>query len=159
MSSFSVWHWLILALIVLWIWRAATRNRRPGSRPEPSAPTGLYAKIRGTGHFDTEVVGESFYAEAFEELFRAHGVGDRDAEWFGDALLKLEPDNPHDRNAVGVYLEGRKVGHLSREMARDFRQAIVRDGLADRSEFAVTARVYWGGSERHHSVSLDLPQA
>ena len=86
-------------------------------------------------------------------LFRAHGVGDRDAEWFGDALLKLEPDNPHDRNAVGVYLEGRKVGHLSCEMARDFRQAIVRDGLADRSEFAVTARVYWGGSERHHSVS------
>lgn len=159
MGSFGFWHWLIFAGILLWLWRAVTRRDRPRPAPPPAASDGSrFAKIRGDGRFATEVVGESFYAEAFEALYRAHRVGDREDEWFGDALLRLESDNPHDSNAVGVYLEGCKVGHLNRQTAREFRQAIVRDGIAGRNEYAVAARVYWGGADRTHSVTLDLPQ-
>jgi hypothetical protein len=32
-----------------------------------------------------------------------------------------ENDNPHDRNAVRVEVEGRHVGYLSRETAKDYR--------------------------------------
>lgn len=159
MGSFSVWHWLIFGAIVLWIWRAFSRkSKRAPATPPAARGSAAIAKIRGNGRFDTEVVGESYYADSFEALYRAHRVGDREDEWTGDAVLKLEADNPHDRNAVAVYLEGHKVGHLSRQMAQEFRQALVRDGLTGRDEYAVAARVYWGGEDRHHSVSLDLPQ-
>jgi hypothetical protein len=141
MGSFSVWHWLILGAIVLWIWVTFFRKSQRSPATPPAARGGAtIAKIRGNGRFDTEVVGESHYAESF------------------DAVLKLEANNPHDRNAVAVYLEGRQVGYLSRDMAQDFRQALLRDGLTGRDEYAVAARVYWGGEDRHHSVSLDLPQ-
>ena len=37
----------------------------------------------------------------------------------GDVLtLKLEPDNPHDKNAVLVLLDGKRLGYLSRNDAR-----------------------------------------
>ena len=37
----------------------------------------------------------------------------------GDVLtLKLEPDNPHDKNAVLVLLDGKRLGYLSRKDAR-----------------------------------------
>jgi hypothetical protein len=159
MGSFSVWHWLILGAIVLWIWLTFFRKPQRSPATPPAARGGAtIAKIRGNGKFDTEVVGESHYAESFEALFRAHRVDDREDEWTGDAVLKLEANNPHDRNAVAVYLEGRQVGYLSRDMAQDFRHALLRDGLTGRDEYAVAARVYWGGEDRHHSVSLDLPQ-
>jgi hypothetical protein len=39
------------------------------------------------------------------------------------AILTLENDNPYDRNAVRVDIDGLTVGHLSRSDARRFRAA------------------------------------
>lgn len=151
----SGWQWLgLIALTaVLWLFLRSVR------RSSRVAPDGTVARIRGNGRYQAEVVGESYNAAAFETLIERHRVDDLDAEWFGDAMLRLEDANPHDKNAVAVFVEGLQVGHLSRSMAVEFRHAVAQAGFADRHEFAVGARVYWGGQRSRHSVSLDLPQA
>jgi hypothetical protein len=72
------------------------------------------------GSEDLEVVGESYYQENLWHL-----VGPR---WPGDrvrhpvyAVLVAEDDNPHNANAVAVWVQGLKVGHLSRANARRYR--------------------------------------
>lgn len=72
-------------------------------------------KIDGEGEFDTEVVGESFYQETLLEI--AGPKTQEEADLSVEAVLIPEPDNPHDRNAVGVYIDGKKVGHLSKSDA------------------------------------------
>jgi hypothetical protein len=150
--------WLLLvaiAAIAVWVvWRTTTAHGGAGHSTKAS---GTYARIRGPGVYASEVVGESFYAENFEQFWGPR-AGTED-ERFVDALLRLEDDNPHDNKAVGVYVERLKVGHLSKRLAREFRAALVRDGLAGRSEYAVAARLYAGGDERLFSVSLDLPES
>jgi hypothetical protein len=148
----------ILALIGYVVVRARrTEARGSSTSGQPSLGGGM-PKIRGNGRYSVEVVGESHYAKSFKELMRKHKPSSNDEEAFGDALLTLEDDNPHDRNAVSVTIEGLRVGYLSREMAVDFREAIARDGLQKYRQFAVGARLYWGGDDELHSVSLDLPE-
>lgn len=62
-----------------------------------------------------DVVGESHYQEALETICggKAEDAADR-ACW---AFLQPEPDNPFDRNAVAVFINGLKVGYLSRDLA------------------------------------------
>jgi hypothetical protein len=166
MGSFSIWHWLILFGIVWLLWRIFRRGTRdtapsrPVDRPATHpAPGDSIAKIRGNGRYEVDVVGESFYAASFAELARRHHPEHNDDESFGDAVLTLEEGNPHDKNAVAVHIEGLQVGYLSRAMAADFRKAIRRDGLQKHRQFAVSARLYWGGAEELQSVTIDLPQA
>ncbi len=59
------------------------------------------------GTYTLGIVGESHYQDAV----RRCREGDR-------VLLKREPDNPHDANAVAVLREsGEQIGHLSRDHA------------------------------------------
>jgi hypothetical protein len=63
-----------------------------------------------------QVVGESDYQDALDVI-----CGGKCAE--GHQLMcqggiRPEPHNEYDKRAVGVYVDGRKVGHLSREDAR-----------------------------------------
>lgn len=70
------------------------------------------------GALDT--VGESFYGAAL-----AATVGDAGTVNVVAVLLP-EPDNPHDKDAVGVYVENRKVGHLAATTAHAHRRAIIK---------------------------------
>lgn len=65
-----------------------------------------------TGSDRVEVAGESFYRAALERVV-ASGGQSRPLS----ATLLPEPDNPYDRNAVRVEIEGEMVGHLPREFA------------------------------------------
>jgi tetratricopeptide (TPR) repeat protein len=67
------------------------------------------------GRHDLEIVGESNYQDA---LWRA--VDGRTTERVRAeirAILATEPDNPHDSNAISVWIDGNKVGYLCREDA------------------------------------------
>lgn len=154
----SAGTFFLLLLVVGIVW-FATRSRGRGKPAAPSRPSGDPPRIRGPGRYEVEVVGESYHRDSFEALRRKHQPDDPDGESFGDAVLTLEDENPHDSQAVAVHLEGYPVGHLSRAMARDFRTAVRRDGLTQYKQFAVGARLYWGGEDRIYSVSIDLPQA
>lgn len=149
---------LVVALglgVVAWavFGKAGRAQRSENSR----AKGGVIPRIDGPGRFDVEVVGESHYRSNFEAVLGQLAYTEQ--EMVGDAMLRLDDANPHDPQAVGVWVQGRQLGHLSRTMARSFRQALQRDGFGQLREVAVGCRVYAGGAEGLFSVSVDLPQA
>lgn len=153
---------LVLLCVAAWLgWRWLKPrlgvSREADAESGDATSRGDVARIRGPGEYSVEVVGESFHAAAFRTLIKRHKPGDLDDEWLGDALLILENDNPHDRNAVSVHIDDLKVGHLSRDMAKEFRTSLRRDGLGHLTSIAVGARLYFGGDDGRHSVSIDLP--
>lgn len=76
------------------------------------------------GDEDLEVVGESFHQENLWRLAGRHRPEDR-VRCDIRAVLVAEYDNPHDPNAVGVWINGLKVGHLSRYDARRYRPGLL----------------------------------
>ena len=94
---------------------------------------------RATGPMiELEIVGESFHQDHIRALRRRYR--DRDFE----IVLVAEPENPDDRTAVTIYVDGGPVGHLSRELAADW-QPMVMSANAAGFFVAGTASI-WGGS-------------
>jgi len=92
--------------------------RRLVAGDQPNWPTQPSAFTLIPGYEDLEVVGESHYQEA---LRAAAGPASRVEV---TAVLYAEIGSPYDANAISVWVQGRKVGYLSREDA-----AVVRPGL------------------------------
>ena len=67
------------------------------------------------GNDDLEVVGESYYQENLWRLVGPRWPDER-VRHHVYAVLIAEDDNPYDANAVAVWVQGLKVGHLSRLM-------------------------------------------
>ena len=77
------------------------------------------------GHEDLEVVGES-YRQA--NLWRVVGGRHRpEVHVRVDvyAMLLAEDGNPHDPNAVSVWIDGLMVGYLPRDQARTLRPGLL----------------------------------
>lgn len=115
--------------------------------------------ITGPGRFAVDVAGESFYPDSFATL-----CGPRSAEAVNiekRARLALQDDNPHDKQAVRVTIDGYPVGHLSREHARVFRRS-VRYGELSKYEVFECAAIICGGWDKgngdagNYGVRLDL---
>ncbi|MFP1683333.1 HIRAN domain-containing protein [Alloalcanivorax sp. C16-1] len=139
---------LLLAIIAIAVALIIRKNRKTRSPYE--------AHIRSTGRFDINVAGESFYQEALIDIEARLGRGWDDEGL--QAFIVPEDDNPHDRNACGVYIDGEKVGHLSRENAREFRKKIGGRLLRDHSHFGVRARLVGGQPDKpSFGVILDMP--
>jgi hypothetical protein len=70
-----------------------------------------------------EVNGESFYKAHLSNLARALEVR---SDYFHqvEAFVKLEPENPHDKNAVAVYVHDQRVGYVNRIDAPVFQEAL-----------------------------------
>ncbi len=122
---------------------------------------GSYAdgRLIGAGPFGTAVVGESHYQEA---LWKAVGGPTPDGgsiRFYTEARLVLEPDNPHDSNAVRVDISGQTAGYLSRDDAEYYHDYIKNIGY----RVVVCQAVIVGGyriDERKYAslgVWLDLP--
>jgi hypothetical protein len=112
--------------------------------------------LRGGARVHT--VGESYYQDALGTI-----CGGKSAEGHQHtciAVLIHEPNNPHDRNAVGVYIDGRKVGHLSRAEAVAYQPVLAR--LAATNSVGCCHALIVGGWDRgdgdegHFGVQLDL---
>lgn len=140
---------LTVIVIALGIWAAwkyhntgrlsAEENRRP------------VAKLGGTGRFDLEVVGESHYQPALRAI-----AGRGEVRHQCTAHLVMDDDNPYDAKAVRVDIEGKPVGHLSRDDARAYRRQLRKHGdLVGRCD----ALICGGGPGRMLGVWLDLPTA
>ncbi len=112
----------------------------------------------GTGAFEFEVVGESFYQRDLAQLAGQHG--ERSVEVPCVAKLVLEDDNKHDAKAVAVLVNGRKVGHLSREDARSYRRRLGAKKLSGECA-TCDAFIVGGGTRRNgeklmYGVKLDI---
>lgn len=118
---------------------------------------GFYA---GGGKFRVHVSGESHYQEALDEICggRCYDGVQREVR----AALVLEDDNVADHSAVRIEIEGRTVGHLSRDDAPGYRDQLAKIG---RPGLRLTCRaLITGGWDRGDGdagmfgVRLDLPQ-
>jgi hypothetical protein len=63
-----------------------------------------------------EVVGESYYQDALDAI--CGGKCKEGHQLLCQVELRPERHNEYDKHDVGVYVDGRKVGHLSRADAR-----------------------------------------
>jgi collagen type III alpha len=75
------------------------------------------------GWAGVDIVGESHYADAIRDVF-GPDFRESGCELATRAQLVPEPWNPHDRNAVGVWVSGRQVGYLSRDDAARYAPAL-----------------------------------
>lgn len=80
------------------------------------------------GWSDLDVVGESFYHPALAGMRAALHEGSPGFEVRAVGLLRREPDNPYDKNAIGVYVHAQKVGHLDRYDAEEYQPLLRRRG-------------------------------
>lgn len=103
----------------------------------------------GTGSYDVEVVGESFYQAALGPI-----AGDVKRKKT-IAQLVCESDNKYDKNAVRVEISGATVGHLSRGMAVAHRQKLESD--KQRGAVVECEAVVVTGRDGSRGVYLDLP--
>lgn len=137
MSGFTLGHWLVVGGLAWCVYRLIV---------------GRVGKQRPTSHTtDTwrfDVVGESFYRENFNSLFPRAAA---DTELECQATLRLEDDNPHDDQAVGVHIHGLKVGHLSRSDARRFRAS-----AGSRSKHYLVDAVVCTPAEEAESYSVSV---
>lgn len=148
MGSFGVWHWFIVAVLVLLVWKAL-RPTPGGARKEramaSSRPLGVMA----------DVVGESYHTAGFRRL-KKRLQADEDAEQVVEATLRLDEGNAHDDQAVAVFVGGEKLGNLSRHNARAYRAELRRRHGATTADRQVPAQIYWGGEDEIYSISVDL---
>ncbi len=117
-------------------------------------------KLKGDGDFDMEVVGESHYQKNFEFICgpRSKNGEERKVE----AALVPDPKNLFDPNAVRVEVQGRIVGHLSREIAKNFRELLHKFGIPADTILLVDAEIRGGwkrsdDDEGNYGIRLDMP--
>lgn len=115
--------------------------------------------LAGPKTFSIDVVGESHYQAALESI--CGGRTDQGYEKIVEAVLVHEDDNPYDNKAIRVDIQGKTVGHLSRENARQFRNRLEKAGY--KGITATCSAIVVGGWDRgngdtgHFGVRLDLP--
>jgi len=112
-------------------------SRSRAHRPELSEATGETQDERPAwmrdgmeatlveGDDDLEVVGESHYQDNLWRLAGDRGRPGAQVRCEIGALLVAEDNNPHDPNAIAVWVQGLKVGYLSRQDARRYRPGLL----------------------------------
>jgi hypothetical protein len=107
----------------------------------------------GNREYTVHVVGESFYEENLS--FLCGPATDHMRQFARIASLTLEGNNPYDRNAIRVDIDGLTVGHLSRFDAARFR---ARRGDVDGSCYTCDAVMISlrGNAAADYGVRLDF---
>lgn len=91
----------------------------PHSRPNPDyLPRSPRWDISANGEPYFDVVGENWHEDAIANAIGRKPPLNQEIEAYRTAELVPEPDNPHDRNAVCVRIDGRTVGYLATDAAR-----------------------------------------
>jgi hypothetical protein len=107
----------------------------------------LHTKLDGPGLFLFEVAGQNHYQPAILQLLQGRFQESaalestaQSAEDYVTAILRSEPSNPHDGNAIAVEISGLKVGHLDRHTAAKLTNQCKRLGF-DRIEATCKAKL------------------
>jgi hypothetical protein len=110
----------------------------------------------GDGEFGFQIVGESHHQTAIEKM-----VGGRSKEgshYRCTAIVRAEPTNRYDPNAVEVLIAGIQVGYIPAYQAADMRQTLQRYSINE-AECDALVLGGWdrgGGDVGYLGVRLDL---
>lgn len=97
-----------------------------------------------------EVVGESFYQKQLSKICGGKSEDGHNLEKIG--FLRPEPKNPHDKNAVAVFVGRHQVGYLQKEDAISFNRHI---GKPTEIEIEINGGWYReSGDEGHFGVKI-----
>ena len=115
---------------------------------------------KGDGRFSVDAVGEARYQTSLSTI--AGGRSDDGRQVNSEATLRFEPDNPHDRNAVAVFIGGAKIAYLRREDAVTY-HAATRRLKVHGQDIGCAARVVGGamgesGGTSDFAVKLDIAE-
>jgi hypothetical protein len=89
---------------------------------------------------DVEIVGETYHQESFKAIFNAAG-DDSGGVVNRVAVLRAEPGNAYDRNAVAIDIDGLMAGYVPAALAVNVQPLVLQ--AARRGEvFGVPARVW-----------------
>jgi hypothetical protein len=97
------------------------------------------------GREDLDVVGEASYQDNLWRIIRERRSPDGRVHEEVYAVLAAEPDNPYDANAVAVWIQGLKVGYLSREDARRYRPGLLALERQHGKPIALAGAIAGGG--------------
>jgi hypothetical protein len=97
------------------------------------------------GDEDLEVVGESHYQDNLWRLVGGHRQVEVHIRADICAVLVAEDGNPYDANAVSVWIEGLKVGYLSRDEAFRCRPGLLALQQAQGKPLALAGVIVGGG--------------
>lgn len=116
-------------------------------------------QVNGSGSFEVPVVGEQSYVQNFERIFGKRTIDGIDVQC--TALLIPEPNNPYDKNAVRVLIDGILVGYLERASAKNVCASLKRMdkwGVALQVQARVKGGWYRSASDSgDFGVWLDFP--
>ncbi len=114
--------------------------------------------LAGDETYSQEIVGESHYQDALEKI--VGGRTEDSAEHYCEAMMVPEKRNQYDPNAVAVFIRGKKVGHLSKRDAANFREELTEIGCKGRrtrcGAVVVGGWLRDDGDWGHFGVKLDL---
>src|SRR5690606_20685833 len=104
--------------------------------------------------------GEAHYQSNFESICgqrKPHGENQ-----LVEAQLVLESNNQFDRNAVRVDVQGRTLGYLSREEAKEYRTVYSMLNVPESTVLVLDGQIRGGwlrenGDKGHYGLWLDFP--
>jgi len=114
--------------------------------------------LEGPGTYSMPVVGESHYQNNLGTICGKRKS--REENKIVKAVLVPENDNPHDNLAVRIDIQGKTVGYLNREYAREYRLRLAQAGFHDIvATCSANIRGGWkrGNDIGRYGVWLDLP--
>lgn len=157
--NWFVWLFLFFVLMFIVLDRYG-RKYNPTMFPRKDLSPGTDPiMIKGNGEYQLEVVGESRYQDALEEICGPRT--DEGVEKTAIATIVFEDDNPKDNLAVRIDIEGKTVGHLSKPFARLIRETMTEKGYAGVTRnCAAMIRGGWDrgkGDKGNFGVRLDFP--
>jgi hypothetical protein len=109
--------------------------------PQQAPPQLTHGRLVQGPQVDLHIVGEASYAKQVRAVHKRYG--DREFE----IVLRADPHNPYDSNAVAVLVDSDVVGYLARAMAAQWQPAIL---AAESEGFTVrgTACIFGGTPDK-----------
>lgn len=145
----------LLIIAVATVWLIYRKRSQPSLQPD-NAPA---IRLSGGNTFQFNAIGVSRYAPALEKIYGNEQPGTESKQV--DAVLILENTHPSDKNAVRVEVQGRTVGYLPGDVAREYRRRLVDGGYIGARGICkakIAVRLSHGAAASHDfSVRLDLP--
>ena len=120
----------------------------------------LHTKLDGPGLYLFEVAGKNHYQseilqllqDRFEESAALESTA-QSAEDYVTAILRSEPTNPHDCNAIAVEISGLKVGYLDRHTAAKLTNQSKRLGF---DQIEATCKAKLSGYRSHGDQAANV---
>lgn len=116
-------------------------------------------RVEGDRSFSFDIVGEASYQNNLRQIAGDKGEVRKAHECI--AIIRAEPNNPYDPNAIAVGIDNKIVGYFDRTTAKRFHKFLQDKSLNNQVIIAVQAMVVGGWADQYstgdYGVKLDVP--